>query len=296
MLQVTSCYISVVRKWMSSNSNILTINAPGTYCVIQIDANGCIDTACIDIKVQDIIIYNSPAQPSICLGDSIVLEIDTLGLSNIIWVPNTLLTPPVNRIVDFPVFSQLYVVEAIDSAGCDRRGELFVSVMKTNYLNPMTIPNPPNICLGDSIVIEVSQGFVGYWWNTGNPIDVDKDRVVVFPNQDFTYVVEALDSNGCESREEILVFVDTCATSFYETHQNHIQIFPNPTSEDFFIDINSPNFYNVEIYDVVGRLIYYKDKVNSLIKIKTIRFSKGTYFIKMITPSAIITNKIIIDR
>ena len=96
--------------------------------------------------------------------------------------------------------------------------------------------------------------------------------------------------------EEILVFVDTCATSFYETHQNHIQIFPNPTSEDFFIDINSPNFYNVEIYDVVGRLIYYKDKVNSLIKIKTIRFSKGTYFIKMITPSAIITNKIIIDR
>ena len=49
----------------------------------------------------------------------------------------------------------------------------------------MTIPNPPNICLGDSIVIEVSQGFVSYWWNTGNPIDVDKDRVVVFPNQDF---------------------------------------------------------------------------------------------------------------
>ncbi|MAU36799.1 MAG: hypothetical protein CMD14_05445 [Flavobacteriales bacterium] len=295
-----SSILPVTYQWygngMSSNSNILTINAPGTYCVIQIDANGCIDTACIDIKVQDIIIYNSPAQPSICLGDSIVLEIDTLGLSNIIWVPNTLLTPPVNRIVDFPVFSQLYVVEAIDSAGCDRRGELFVSVMQTNSLNPMTIPNPPNICLGDSIVIEVSQGFVGYWWNTGNPTDVDKDRVVVFPNQDFTYVVEALDSNGCESREEILVFVDTCSTSFYETHQNHIQIFPNPTSEEFFIDINSPNFYDVEIYDVVGRLIYYKDKVNSLIKIKTIRFSKGTYFINIITPSAIITNKIIIDR
>ena len=77
--------------------------------------------------------------------------------------------------------------------------------MQTNSLNPMTIPNPPNICLGDSIVIEVSQGFVGYWWNTGNPIDVDKDRVVVFPNQDFTYVVEALDSNGCESRGNISI-------------------------------------------------------------------------------------------
>ena len=64
----------------------------------------------------------NPNPPIICLGDSIVLEIDTVGLSNIIWVPNTLPTPPVHRIVLSPMFSTTCLVEANDSAGCERRG------------------------------------------------------------------------------------------------------------------------------------------------------------------------------
>ena len=90
--------------------------------------NLCLDTACIIISQQEINIYTAPSPPIICLGDSIVLEIDTAGLSNIIWVPNTLITPPFHRIVDFPTISTTYVVEAIDSLGCDIRGEVIVYV------------------------------------------------------------------------------------------------------------------------------------------------------------------------
>ena len=39
-----------------------------------------------------------------------------------------MITPPVHRIVDFPTISTTYVVEAIDSLGCDRRGEVIVYV------------------------------------------------------------------------------------------------------------------------------------------------------------------------
>jgi hypothetical protein len=126
----SSTVLPVTYLWSNgqSNSSILTIVNPGTYCVTQIDANGCIDTACITVTVQDIPIYSAPSPPIICLGDSIVLEIDTAGLSNVVWIPNTLLTPPVHRIVDFPMFSTTYVVEAVDSSGCDRRGEIFVTV------------------------------------------------------------------------------------------------------------------------------------------------------------------------
>jgi hypothetical protein len=292
--------IPVTYQWygngMSSNSNILTINAPGTYCVTQIDANGCIDSACITVILQDIPIYTVSSQPIICLGDSIVLEIDTLGLSNIIWVPNSLLTPPVHRIIDFPTFSQTYVVQAIDSVGCDRRGEVFVSVYPLPPLNPMTIPNPPIICLGDSIIIEVNQGFVGYWWNTGNSNDIDKDRVVVYPTQDFIYFVEALDTNGCESKEEIEVFVDSCTTSFFDINQNYIQIFPNPASEEFFINMTHPAFYNIQIFDIVGKLIMRKENLNNLTTINTTKFSKGTYFIRIQNPSDIKSYKVVIDR
>jgi hypothetical protein len=85
-----------------------------------------------------------------------------------------------------------------------------LEVYQTPSITIGSVPNPPEICLGDSLVIEVTQGFINYSWNTGNPADQDEDRVVVFPTQDFTYVVEALDSNGCEARAEIFVEVDSC--------------------------------------------------------------------------------------
>ena len=33
-----------------------------------------------------------------------------------------------DRIVDFPILSQTYIVEGLDSVGCDRRGEILVTV------------------------------------------------------------------------------------------------------------------------------------------------------------------------
>ena len=163
-------------SWSNGQSNnpLLTIIGPGTYCVTLTDANGCMATACINVSAQDIPIYSVPAPPTICYGDSIVLEIDTFGLSNITWVPNTLLTPPVHRIVDFPTFSHPYVVEAIDSLGCDRRGEIFVIVDSCNTAPcQVEIDGDSIICnWGDSILLEASPTasstpFVSYVWSTG---------------------------------------------------------------------------------------------------------------------------------
>ena len=117
--------------------------------------------------------------------------------------------------------------------------------------------------------------------NTGNPLDEDEDRVVVYPTQDFIYVVEALDINGCESREEIEVFVDTCASDIFDISKNNIQIYPNPASEELFINLNSISFCNIEIIDILGRLLIRQEHVNNSLSIKTIEFSKGTYFIRI---------------
>ncbi len=287
-------FVSYVWNNGQSNSAILTITTPGNYCVTATDSTGCTSTACIDISVQDIPIFTNPLPPVVCSGDSIVLEIDTVGLSNITWIPNSLSTPPVHRIVDLPVFSQNYVVEAIDLAGCDRRGEVFVTVVDSTPLNPVTVPNPPIICLGDSIVIEVNQGFVGYWWNTGNPNDTDQDRVVVYPNQDFIYVVEALDSNGCESREEIEVFVDTCATVVTDVSSLKIDIYPNPTNGILYISLPLDVNFSLFIYDITGSNIIYKNNILNEFVLEAGVLEKGIYFVNLSCRNGNITKKLLV--
>ena len=261
-----------------SNSNILTIVSPGTYCVTITDVNGCTATECITVSVQDIPIYSTPSPPVICLGDTINLEFWNTPLTNIVWVPTGDTT---HMIHDNPNSSTTYIVEGIDVNGCDRRGEVLVSVHPSTPLNPMTAPNSLSVCLGDSIIIEVNQGFVNYWWNTGNPLDQGEYKVVIYPTQDFTYIVEALDSNQCESREEILVLVDTCATGIYSEIFSQINIYPNPTSDKFYVDLPENKIFTISVLSMEGKLILQEIEVLSSIVIASKKLTKGSYVLRI---------------
>ena len=125
---------------MSSNSSILTINSPGTYCVTQTDANGCIDSACINVSVQGIDIFSNPNPPIICQGDSILLEFSNTPLNSILWFPTGDIT---SMIYDDPLVSTNYIVEGVDMNGCDRRGEISVIV------DSCSITNIKNLSLTD---------------------------------------------------------------------------------------------------------------------------------------------------
>ncbi len=127
-----------------------TITHSGTYCVVAMDSLGCVDSTCLTVAVQNIPIFSAPSPAIICLGDSVVLEIDTVGLSNIIWVPNGS-SNTINRLVDYPSSNTTYVVEAVDTGGCERRGEMFVQVdtcstgiTKIQTQNISVFPNPSN--------------------------------------------------------------------------------------------------------------------------------------------------------
>ena len=199
-----------------SNSPILTIVNPGTYCVTQTDVNGCIDTACITVTVQDIQIYSAPSPPTICLGDSIVLEIDTIGLSNIIWGPNTVFNPLVHRIVDFPMFTTTYVVEAVDSASCDRRGE-------------------------------------------------------------------------------IEVIIDSCLTGIMHVMSAQVLIYPNPAKGNLTVSMPKFEFFDLRIYDIMGRLVLSEDKISHTFIASGNTLSKGSYILHLSHAKGIITKKLMIE-
>ncbi len=137
----SSNFISYYWTNGQSNSSILTVTNPGTYCVVATDSTGCVDTACFTVSLQEIEIYSIPNPPEVCLGDSIVMEIDP-NLNNIIWNSGD----TTYRVVYYPVSSAVYIIEAIDSNGCERRGEILVEVDSCiNCIDPSLI-NPNIIC------------------------------------------------------------------------------------------------------------------------------------------------------
>ena len=81
-----------------------------------------------------------------------------------------------------------------------------------------------------------------------------------------------------------------------QIHQDSIQIYPNPAADQFFINLDRSNFYNVEIIDILGRSLIRKEHVNNLTAINTTKLSEGTYFVHIQTYIDSQIYKIVIDR
>ena len=133
-------------------------------------------------------------------------------------------------------------------------------------LSPLSIfsfPDPPNICLGDSIVLEGSNGFSHYWWSdiNGDIINTD-DRLVITPDSDTWYLLTAKDTNDCVVKEDIIIYVDSCVNSSLSFYSSELtKIFPNPVINNLTIN-HASIFNNVKIYNIFGYLLLEKEMLS----------------------------------
>ena len=268
----SSSFVSYYWTNGQSNSNILTVTSPGTYCVIATDSTGCIDSTCFTVSMSDIYIYSAPYPAIICDGDSIIFEIDP-SYTNIVWSTGD----TTDRIVVAPTSQTTYVVEAIDSNGCEARGEVVVDIYLSPTLSISSAPDPPFICLGDTVVLEASSGFVSYLWNNG----MTGHRIVDDPTVDTWYVVEVIDSNGCIVLEDITVDVDTCASSTFNLSAKKITIYPNPTRGEVNINLPKKGLFQFTLTDLLGKVVIQEDNISRKYIFETQHLSKGTYLIKL---------------
>ena len=102
-------------------------------------------------------------------------------------------------------------------SGCD---SIIFSDLDFFQPTPLIIqsePNSPEICLGDTILLEASPGFVSYAWTNGMTEQIIYDN----PTTDTWYMVEAVDANGCIVKEDINVYVDSCITGVNEIYESN---------------------------------------------------------------------------
>ena len=242
---------------------------------------------CSTLPPCSVEINNGAVNIEMCDGDTVVL-VATTGFDTYLW---TLIGPPIGTTsILTTTMPGIYTVVATDSL-CADIDSIEVILYQSPPLSIGSVPNPPMICLGDSVVLEASSGFVSYSWNNG----LTGDRIVDFPGQDTWYMVEAVDSNGCVVLEDVWVYVDTCTSSINNLSEKRISIYPNPTNGKVNIVLPKGEYFHFTLYDLQGRLVLQKDNIAERFVFDTKEISKGTYLIKLESVKGKYSRKLLIE-
>jgi Secretion system C-terminal sorting domain len=89
-----------------------------------------------------------------------------------------------------------------------------------------------------------------------------------------------------------LTGVSSLSTNNVQDQNNIFTIYPNPTSNKLFVDYNTQESYDYEIFDLKGKIIL-KGQLNNSKSINLDELQKGFYFIKIVSQDVVKIQKII---
>ncbi len=203
-----------------------TYDSSGVYIDVLISSALCDSTVTTILTVLPAI--TSVNNYTLCVGDSLLI-------GNIIYTN-----------------SGTYTNTFTAASGCDSISTINLDYYQQLPLNIISVPNPPEICLGDTILLEASAGFISYSWNVGGSSHVLYDT----PTTDTWYMVEALDSNACISYEDIHVYVDSCITGSNQQPLIITKVYPNPATDQLIINFGLHNEeINMKVFSLTGELM-----------------------------------------
>ena len=176
------------------------------YTVLGTDSNGCMNTASKLMNVYSLPNFTiSPTSDSICKNDSTIISLIGPNGLNYTWDPcGSLSSPTGENNYASPIVNTTYTITATDIHACSSTENVIIYV---NDLPGIFItPNNPDICLGDSISLQInsSQTITSYSWNTGQLTDV----ITVSPAIPTTYIGIGFDANGCSNSDTVLLNVN----------------------------------------------------------------------------------------
>jgi hypothetical protein len=174
-----------------------------SYYVMGTDANGCSDTANINIIVNPLPVVNASASvTSACAGSSVTLTASG-NASYYGWQPGNLTGTSVTV---NPATTTQYILLGADTNGCINYDTVVVNIYAAPPVQVNT--NTPSVCAGGSAVLTAS-GAVSYTWMPGN---LTGTSVTVTPSATTTYTVTGTDANGCTATASVTVTVNTIAS------------------------------------------------------------------------------------
>ena len=198
-----------------SNPNISNpMAAPANttiYVVTGTDANGCSNTDSVLVIANDTVPISLANDTTICAGDSVQLGGNPTSVpgTSFSWSPAASLNNPTSaNPIAFPTVTTTYYVTATNDT-CSTTDSITVTV---HPISSISAGNDLSMCFGDTVQLTASGG-ASYVWSPGNSLsDSTIFNPLAFPTATNSYIVNALDTNGCNNSDTVLVTVNPLPT------------------------------------------------------------------------------------
>lgn len=184
--------------WSNGAGSQQTIVSPvstSVYTVTGSDLNGCSDTSSVVITVNPLPSVDAGLNQVICAGDTVALQV--AGGSAWSWNPGGQTTQAISV---SPAGTTWYVATVNDSNSCSASDSVQVIV---NPLPLVFAGLDQSVCSGSSVLLSASGASV-YNWMPGN---IANQQFSVTPVSSTYYTVTAVDLNGCQGSDTVLVLI-----------------------------------------------------------------------------------------
>lgn len=161
---------------------IATVDVTTDFMVIISDTCG-VDTVYVTLPVYSGV-HTIIEDQSICIGNSV--DLFATGGSQYLWSPPDYLDDPTSATpLCTPDITTEYFVEITTSDGCTMEDTVLVEVYYTPPIPVM--PDSISICVGESVLINVSGGVTYLWSPNSNITSITDPSVTVSPTDDMYY-------------------------------------------------------------------------------------------------------------
>jgi gliding motility-associated-like protein len=166
--------------------------ATATYTVTGTDANGCENTASIQIVVNPLPAINAGIDQTVCIGDQVTLS----GSNGVTYGWDNGIT---NGVAFTPALGTItYTVIGTDANGCENTDQVDVTVVALPQVNAGT---DVSICIGESVTLTAT-GATSYVWD-----NAATQGGTVSPTVTTTYTVMGT-AGSCQDDDQITVTVN----------------------------------------------------------------------------------------
>jgi hypothetical protein len=273
------------------NVQTITADTAGTYSLVVTDAMGCQNSTDIDVEVFVNPVVDGGADRFRCPG--VQVSFSGSGADSLAWFPLPSYSDTIANGEQFvPSGSGQYELVGITNDGCEDRDTVLVTIF----------PNPTQIELtvgmSGNLFVNTSLGDTD-WFQDG--ISLNHTGTSFFydsiPFCEGEYSVEFTDENGCRSFDTIIVDSSmtsgACNVGLDNYDLEAVNIYPNPTLNDVYIDFESIKERTIQVYSSTGQLVFENVTSEQSTSIDLSRNEKGTYFITIMSKDSISRARVI---